>query len=522
MSDLNELLKAGIDRRQLMKGAAAGAGALALPGVALAQGEPRRGGTLRVAIPYNPAAIDPMTGRNLPDFDTLYAIYDALIDFEPRTLELKPGLAKSWKFTDPKTLVLDLVEGVTFHDGAPFNPEAVKINIERYKNDQRSNVKADLVTVDGVEITGKNQVAFKLNRPNAGLPVMLTNRIGLMVSPKLIQEKGANANLDRVAVGTGPFKFVEWQDNTIIKLVRNENYWKSGLPYLDGVELRIINELNTAARSAIAGEVDLALNLQPQQKLIADRSPNVIASANPSLVFYGVFLNYAKPPLNDLRVRQAMNYAINRDEIVKVITLGLGQPSAAILPKEHWASDPATANYYAFDLDKAKKLLAEAGHPNGLEIESFGWSDQVAMQRQELIISQLAKAGIRVKLTPVSPQQAMQSYMIETKGSMHISPGGGFPDPSQAYEALFGGAALRNAGKVELPGFRELMDATMSAQDQEARKLAFAKLQRFVVENALQLVQYISPGVVIQSKKVQNFKDNLLTTPKLHEVWLSA
>src|SRR5262245_6971717 len=281
MSDGNRLRTVGLDRRQLIKGAAAGAGALSLPVAAIAQAEPRRGGTLRVAIPYNPAAIDPMTGRNLPDFDTLYAIFDALIDFEPKTLDLKPGLAKSWRFADQKTLVLDLVEGVTFHDGTPFNPEAVKLNIERYKTDPRSNVKADLTTVDGVEVTGRSQVAFKLNRPNAGLPVMLTNRIGLMVSPKLIQEKGPN--LDRLAVGTGPFKFVEWQDNTSIKLARNDTYWKTGLPYLDAMEFRIINELNTAARSAIAGEVDLALNLQPQQKAIADRSSNVIASANPSL-----------------------------------------------------------------------------------------------------------------------------------------------------------------------------------------------------------------------------------------------
>jgi len=509
-----------LDRRDVMKGAAAVGGALLLPGAALAQGTPRRGGNLRIAIPYNPAAIDPMTGRNLPDFDTLYAIYDALIDFEPMTLELKPGLAKAWTFTDPKTLVIDLVDGVTFHDGTPFNPEAVKINIERYKNDPRSNVKADLATVDGVDVTGKNQVTFRLNRPNAGLPVMLTNRIGLMVSPKLIQEKGPN--LDRLAVGTGPFKFVSWEDNTSIKLVRNDNYWKSGQPYVDSIEFRIINELNTAARSAIAGEVDLALNLQPQQKLIADRSSNVIAKANPSLVFYGAFINYGRPPLNDVRIRQAMNYAINRDEINKVVALGLGQPSSAVLPKAHWACDPATAEYYNYDPDKARKLLAEAGHPNGIEIESYGWPDQAAMQRQELIVSQLAKAGIRVKLTPVAPQQAIQAFMIEAKGAMLISPAGGFPDPSQFYEALFGKDALRNAGKVELPGFRELMDATMSAQDQESRKAAFAKLQRFVVEQALELVQYISPGVTIQSKKIQNFQDNLLTTPKLQEVWLSA
>src|SRR6476469_6564549 len=109
--------RTGIDRRDVLLGSAAAVGALGLPGMAFGQGTPRRGGTLRVAMPFNPAAIDPMTGRNLPDFNVLYAVYDTLIDFEPKTLALKPGLAKAWKFTDPKTLVLDLIEGVSFHDG---------------------------------------------------------------------------------------------------------------------------------------------------------------------------------------------------------------------------------------------------------------------------------------------------------------------------------------------------------------------------------------------------------------------
>src|SRR5437762_9067690 len=170
----------GLDRRTLIKATLAGAGALALPGSAFAQGAPKKGGTLRMAMPYNPAALDPMTGRNLPDLNTLYAVFDALIDFVPQTLELKPGLAKSWTFSDPKTLVLELIDGVAFHDGSPFNAEAVKFNLDRYKTDQRSNVKADLGSVDSVEVTGKSQVTLKLNRPNAGLPAMLSNRVGLI------------------------------------------------------------------------------------------------------------------------------------------------------------------------------------------------------------------------------------------------------------------------------------------------------------------------------------------------------
>jgi peptide/nickel transport system substrate-binding protein/glutathione transport system substrate-binding protein len=520
MKKLNQPSIVGLDRRELIKAAVAGAGALALPASTLAQDVPRKGGTLRLAMPYNPAALDPMTGRNLPDFDVLYAVFDALIDFVPTTLELKPGLAKSWRFSDPKTLVLDLVDGVNFHDGTPFNAEAVKFNLDRYKTDPRSNVKADLATVESVEVTGKSQVVLKLNRANAGLPTILTNRIGLIVSPKSVQDKGGN--VDRFPVGTGPFKFVSWEDNSSVALVRNDGYWIPGLPYLDRVDIRIMNELNTAVRAVVAGEIDIAINLQAPQKAIADRSPNVVGRAAPGLVFYGAFLNYAKPPLDDVRVRQAMNYAINRDEINKIAAVGLGQVSSAVLPKEHWACDPATQNYYSFDPDKAKKLLSEAGHPNGLEIESFGWADQLAMQRQEIIISQLAKVGIRIKVTGLAPQQAMQAFMMEKKGSMHISPAGGFPDPSQLYEALFGKSALRNAGGVELPGFRELLDATMAAQDQAGRKEAFVKLQRFVVEQALQLVQYISPAVSVSSPKVMNYQDSLLAVPKLTDVWLKA
>jgi len=520
MKKLDQQIATGLDRREVIKAAVAGAGALALPSSALAQETPRKGGTLRLAIPYNPATLDPMTGRNLPDFDTLYAVFDALIDFVPRTLELKPGLAKAWAFKDPKTLVLELVDGVSFHDGTPFNAEAVKFNLERYKNDQRSTVKADVATVESVEVSGESQVTLKLNRPNAGLPSILTNRIGLIVSPKSVQDKGGN--VDRTPVGTGPFKFVSWEDNSSISLVRNDRYWKSGLPYLDGIDIKIINELNTAVRAVVAGEADLAINLQAPQKAIADRSPNVVGKTAPGLVFYGAFLNYGKPPLDDVRVRQAMNYAINRDEINKIAAVGLGQVSSVVLPKEHWACDQATQNYYSYDPDKAKKLLAEAGHPNGLEIESFGWADQLAMQRQEVIISQLARVGIRIKLTPVAPQQAMQSFMMEKKGSMHISPGGGFPDPSQLYEALFGKTALRNASGIELPGFRELMDATMAAQDQASRKEAFVKLQRFVTEQAMQLVQYISPAVAVANPKVMNYQDSLLAVPKLTEVWLKA
>ncbi|MGH7073203.1 MAG: ABC transporter substrate-binding protein [Stellaceae bacterium] len=510
-----------LDRRTVLKGAAMAGATVLLPATVRAAAEtPKMGGTLRVAMPYNPASIDPMTGRNLPDFNVLYQIYNGLIDFNPDTLDLKPGLAKSWKFTDPKTLVLDLIDGVEFHDGTPFNPEAVKFNLDRYRTNKRSNVKADLDAVKDVEITGKNQVTLHLSRPNAGLPTILTNRVGLMVSPTSIKKHGPN--VDRIAVGTGPFKFVEWQDNESFTLVKNDKYWQSGQPYLDGIKIRIINELNTVVRSVLAGESDVALDLQPQQKIIADRAKTMVTSSGPSLVFFGIFLNYGHPPLNDVRIRQALNWAIDRDEINRVTNYGLGEPSCAILPKEFWACDPSTIHYYHHDPDRARHLLKQAGHPNGIAIPTYGWPDQTAMQRQELIIAQLAKGGIHAQLTPTTPPQAMSMFMIQKHKDMLISPTGGYPDPSQYYEAEFAKTALRNASKIELPGFRPLMDATETAQTRPLRKAAFAKLQRFVIEQAMQVPQYIAPGVVVMSPKVRNFHNGLLLTPKLAQVWLAA
>jgi peptide/nickel transport system substrate-binding protein/glutathione transport system substrate-binding protein len=501
---------AKIDRRIVLKGAAAAGAA-----------EPRRGGVLRWAQPNNPASLDPMTGRTAGEFTVLYALYDGLIDFDPHTLALKPGLAKSWRFTAATTLALDLVENAVFHDGTPFDAAAAKFNLDRYRTDPRSNAKADIATVSAVEVTGKYAIVLHLSRPNAALPAILTDRVGLMVSPTAITTKGPN--LDRKPVGTGPWKLVSWQDNDRIVVARNEHYWKPGLPYLDGFNMQIIGEPATGLRSLMAGENDLATNLVAQQKLVAERSGKLVTQVSRSMGMAGIYLNYGRPPLDDLRIRQALNYAVNREELNKAIALGLDEPSSAILPREHWACDPATASYYTHDVDRAKKLLADAGHPNGIDIPMVGWSDQLSMQRQEVIVTQLAQAGIRIKLTPASPSESSTLFFGPAKkGAGRMSLIAGRPDPSQEYDNLFSKDAYFNAGAVELPGYRELLDATMNVTEQAARKEAFAKLQRFEIENALMVTLLFNTNVVAFQPKVKDFVWGLIDKPKLTEVWLAA
>jgi ABC-type transport system substrate-binding protein len=342
----------------------------------------------------------------------------------------------------------------------------------------------------------------------------------MMVSPTNIKHNGVNA--DQSPVGTGPWKLESWRNNDRFIATRNESYWRPALPYLDGVNVAIMGEPATALRSVIAGENDLATSLGPQQKLLADRS-KLTTQLTHSMGMVGIYLNYGRPPLSDARVRQALNYAIDRDAFNQAIAMGLDVPTSAIIPAEHWACDPQTATYYRYDPGKARALLAEAGYPNGIELPMLGWSDQISMQRQEVIVTQLARAGIRVALTPVSPSASSTMFFGSAKqGAGRMAQIAARPDPSQEYDNLFSKDAYFNAGGVELAGYRELLDATMATTDRAARKAAFAKLQRFVVENALLVPIVFNTSINVHHPRVKNFVAGLIAKPKCTTVWLSS
>ncbi|MEA2857332.1 MAG: peptide/nickel transport system substrate-binding protein, partial [Methylobacteriaceae bacterium] len=248
-------------------GSAAGAGLLDLP--ALAQESPHKGGVLKVSAAANPSSLDPMTGGSGADHSFLWTIYDTLVEWEYDTLKPKPGIAK-WSFPDPKTMVLDIQPNISFHDGAPCDAAAVKFNIERCREDQRSNLKADLASVSAVELSGPMQVTLRLASPDTALPAIFSDRAGMMVSPKAAQAAGAE--FDRKPVGAGPWSFVSWADNQSMVVKRNENYWKPNRPFLDGIEFAIIPEIATGLRSVVAGQNDMIYQVAARQKPIIDRA----------------------------------------------------------------------------------------------------------------------------------------------------------------------------------------------------------------------------------------------------------
>ncbi|MGQ4274634.1 ABC transporter substrate-binding protein [Terrihabitans sp. B22-R8] len=493
-----------------------------LSSAAHAQGAPRKGGVLKVAAPFNPSTLDPVTGGTGSDHMLLYPIFDTLVDFEPATLTARPGLATAWTFTDPKTLTMTLREGVLFHDGTPFNAEAAKANLDRAKSDPRSSVRGDLQTVTSVDVTGPHEITIRLSQPDTALPLILADRAGMMSSPKAVEESGQG--YDRKPVGTGPFKFERWNDNDVVVLTKNENYWQSGLPHLDGITYRIITDLNTALRSIIAGENHFSYRLNPQQKLVADRMKGkVIVSSTPTIADYHLLFNYGRKPLNDVRVRQAINYAIDRSNFNELALLGLGVPAQTMLPPGYWAHDESLNDFYTHDPDKAKGLLKEAGFESGVDIQFFGYSDQASQQRHEIIIEQLRKSGIRAQMTVGSSADMYQRFMVRGEGDMLLALWTGRPDPSQPFALVYGENGFNNSGKVPPPP--EMAAAQIESQsstDQAARKAAFSKLERASLEHALSCELAFVPGIEVHTPGVKGYEPNLLGKPKFNGIWLEA
>src|SRR5881409_1066705 len=216
-----------VSRRDFLMLCAAASGAPLVsfdPGSALAADAPKRGGTLRVGFYIEAATMDPHLSGSKIDRQVYHNIYEPLVTLDVR-LGIKPGLAESWQQPDPKTLILKLRRGVKFHDGTEFNAEAARFNFNRMKTEPKSVRKGEVASIESVDIVDPYTIKINLRRPDAALLATLTDRAGMMVSPKVAQERGSELERNARGAGTGPFEFVEWVKDSHIVIKRNESYW---------------------------------------------------------------------------------------------------------------------------------------------------------------------------------------------------------------------------------------------------------------------------------------------------------
>lgn len=507
-------------RRRALQ-ALAGASTVATMGLpAWAQAARKRGGVLKIAALTNPSSLDPATGGSGNDHAFLWTMFDTLVTWDYDTLKPQPGLAQ-WSFPDPKTMLLDIRPNISFHDGTPCDAQAVKFNLDRSRQDQRSNLKADLSNVTAVEVTGPLQVKLTLTLPDVALPAVLSDRAGMMVSPKAARELGAEH--DRKPVGAGPWKFVKWADGQNVVVTRYDKYWKTEESFVDGIEFAIIPDNATALRSVVANQNQLVYGLSARYKPVIDRAKNLRFVTGPSLYSHLMYFNFARGPLTNLKIRQAINFALDRDAYIKAGMGGLGEAAAMQLPTSHWAYDKSLAGLYPHDPERARKLVAESGLPN-VELTIGGNNDQDSLRRNEIVMEQLGKVGIRVKfLVAPTSEAAGQFFGNEKKFDALLSAWTGRPDPSMTYGLLYAKGAYFNAGRTEVsPELTTLLQESRSAQTLEARRQVFAKIQRIIMEGAYVAPLAFQVEVGASAASVKDFRTNLLGKPKFNDVWLDS
>ncbi len=511
------------NRRDVLGGGARAAAALSFslsPVSAIAQIlQPKRGGELKVAVYSAPSNLDAIAGTSGSDAIILDTYMETLCRFDEDTFKAVPGLAKSWEYTQPNVLELRLQEGVRFHDGTLFDADAVKFNLERGKTDPRSRIARDLSAITAVAVVDRYTVSLRLAGPDVSVPMVLADRAGYMGSPTAIKERGDQ--YERSPVGTGRWKFVRYTTNQSVVVERNENYWQPNQPHLDRISMHIITDGNTALRSVISGENQLSLRVSPQQEDMAAGSPGLVVGNLSSGAFYLTLMNYGVPPLNDRRVREALSYAINRDAMNAVMNRGKGAPAWGHFGHTHWAYDRSLENIFPHNIERAKKLLADAGHPNGLDLEIIAWTDPESQRRVELMIEMLKPVGVRLKPTMRTLAEATQMFAVEKKGHLYNGLWIGRLDPSLSLKFIFEKQSFLNPEKADPPpGFDAALLASTTSVDVEARRRALMQLQRIIVENALSVPLYYDRFIWAHHRSVKGFRMNAVGRPRFDNVFI--
>ncbi|MFD2649387.1 ABC transporter substrate-binding protein [Devosia albogilva] len=337
--------------------------ALALVSPAIGQTPPN---VLVVGQIAEPASLDPHVSTASNDFRIAVNVYDGLVRNTPGTLEIEPALATDWTISDDGLeYTFNLREGVTFHDGTPFNAEAVKFNFDRMLDENHPFASTGpfplaffFSSIETVEVVDDLTVKFTLNEAFAPLMSNLASPSGLIVSPAAVEQHGADYG--RNPVGTGPFKFEEWQSNTRVVVSRNEDYWDGPAP-LEAVIFRPIVDANTRVAEMLSGGIDVLLETPPDNVAQFRDDPNFqLKEAVGPHVWY-VMLNAKEGPFADKLVRQAVNYAVNKESLVNDVLQGTADVSAGPIPPAfNWAYNEEVEPY-PYDPEKARELLAEAG-----------------------------------------------------------------------------------------------------------------------------------------------------------------
>ncbi len=462
-------------------------------------------GTVVIAQGVDPTTLDMTNQSETPASNVGRHIMDTLYERD-QNLKVVPALATEMpKLVAPTTWEVKLRKGVKFHNGETFDAESLKFTLERLAQGQGKLRGATFFSsIERVEIVDPFTVRVHTKKPWPTFTVVMTFVQSGMMPPKASKDKETGA-ISKAPIGTGPFKFVRWSKDEEIVLEANDQYWR-GAPKVKTVVFRPIPDDAVRVAALQNGEIDLAVNIPPHLAAIIDKHPKLFLSTAPSirtiqLMYYTHQMDAQhKPtgpyqgPTADKRVRQAIAYAIDADEIIKSVLDGKGIRVATMLPSMHFGYDPKLVPI-KYDLARSKKLLAEAGFASGVDIVLHGPQGRYVRDKEvaEAITGQLNKAGIRTTLRTYDFVTYLNNMVYVHKAGPIWLIGWGSPtmDADSIYTPLFKSPGIFVNWHNE--DFNGMVEQAQSTMDEKKRLEQYHRINRYWIDEmpAVPLYQQI-------------------------------
>jgi peptide/nickel transport system substrate-binding protein len=500
--------------------------------------EPKPGGTIIVGLQAEPVTLD---APQVTDYNTIraaYNLYDGLLRFKDESTEVEPGLAESWEISeDGLEYTLYLRKGVKFHDGTEFNAEAVKFNIERQidpnhpYHDTGDFVYAEFTwgAVKQVDVVDEYTVKITLEYVLAPFISHLAMHPAFMVSPQAIKTYGRDISIN--PVGTGPYRFVSWTPGAEIVLERNPDYW--GKPaYVDRLIFRPIIEDQARLTEFLAGGINFMVNIPPDDLERLRNDPNFKVVEQTGMHTWWVYFNTLKKPFDDVRVRQALNYAVNKQAIVDNILKGTGVLAINPLPPVVW-SYTDDVERYDYNPEKAKQLLAEAGYPNGFSCEFWTPESGSGMQQPVLmstaIQADLKAVGVDCQIRTFEWGSFLEQGIVPPEKNpgwdlMALSWIGDNGDPDNHLYILLSGDQWPpngfNCGYYKNEKVDELLRQGRTTLDRAKRTEIYQQAQKLIVADAPWIWIDHETQIVAMDKRIQNFKLHPTGPFRFADVWI--
>jgi len=474
---------------------------------AFAAAAPAQAQTLRIGLAEDPDILDPTLARTFVGRIVFASLCDKLFDID-KDLRIVPQLATGFTWDDPKTLTITLRQGVKFHDGETMDAEAVRYSLNRHATMQGSFRRGEINSMESVEVVNPTTVRIRLKEPFAPFVAQLTDRAGMIVSPKAAEAAGAQFGTRPVC--TGPFRFVERVAQDRIVVERFPDYWDAGRIHLQRIVYQPIPDSTVRLANLQAGSLELIERVSPNDVAAVQRNTRLRISMSDELGYQGITLNIgngprAQTPLGQsAKVRQAFDLAIDRATINQVVYNGMFTPT--------WQAVPPSSPFHvrsltppARDVARARALLREAGVQTPVRIALTVPNAPDARQVGEVIQAMAAEAGFEVSINAMEFASSLQAANRGDFEAYYIG-WSGRTDPDGNLWTFIHSRGPQNDGKYSNAEVDRLLDAARVESDPEKRVAIYEQMYRLaVVEDRSRLYLWHRKNIVAHTTRLSGF-----------------